>query len=132
MKIEFDIPEEKVNGLHDPGKRELLKRCKKWTEDIIDEAARIESSRNETDEPDITAAIINEATLHERRFPLKRKINWRVKLTQIGAFITTLVTGSLLDTEKFNKTSHVVWFLVFFFLAIASTIYLTFNSEQNG
>lgn len=132
MKIEFDIPDEKVQGLHAPGKTELLKRCKKWTGDILDEASRIEASRNDTDVPDITAAIINEATVHERRFPLKRKGKWWVKLIQIGSFISTLITGSLFDTEKFKETGHVIWFLVFFFLAIASTVYLTFNSEQNG
>ncbi len=86
MKIEFEIPDEKAIGLHDPGKTELLKCCKKWTENILDEATRIETSRNETDVPDVTAAIINEATLYERRFPYKRKKKWWVKLIQLGAF----------------------------------------------
>lgn len=132
MKFEFDVPEEKVNGLHNPGKNELLKRCKKWTEDILDEAARIESSRNETTVQDITAAIINEAISYERRFPYKRKGNLWIKFIQVISFISTLFTGSLLDIEKFKETNHFIWFAIFFFISIASTVYLIFNSEKNG
>lgn len=132
MKIEFDIPDEKVSDLNPNGRTELTRHCKQWTEDIIDEATRIEASRNDGTNTEITAAIISEAATYSKRFPLKHKIKWWIKVIQITAFIFSLIAGSLLDVEKFNETSHVIWFIVTLFIAVATTVYLTFNSEQNG
>lgn len=132
MRIEFEIPDEKVSDLNPNGRTELTRHCKQWTEDIIDEATRIEASRNDGTSTEITAAIINEAATYSKRFPLKRKKNWWIKLIQVTAFITSLIAGSLLDVEKFKETSHVIWFIVTLFIAVATTVYLTFNAEQNG
>ena len=133
MRIEFEIPDEKAQGLHDPGKNELTKHCKKWTEDILDEASRIEADRNETDNIEITAALINEAAFFSKRFPAKKKKKWWVKLIQVVSSISSLVTGSMLNFDKAKvDTSHFVWLLIFFFIAAGTMIYLTFNSEQNG
>lgn len=132
MRIEFDIPDEKVQDLNPNGRTELSRHCKQWTEDIIDEATRIEASRNDGTNNEITAAIISEATTYSKRFPHKSKKKWWVKAIQLVAFMSTLITGSLLDTEKFKETSHVVWFIITLFIAVATTVYLTFNSEQNG
>ena len=132
MRIEFDIPDEKVSDLNPNGRTELTRHCKQWTEDIIDEATRIEASRNDGTNTEITAAIISEAATYSKRFPLKHKKKWGIKLIQITAFISSLIAGSLLDVEKFKETSHVIWFIVTLFIAVATTVYLTFNSEQNG
>ena len=132
MRIEFDIPDEKVSDLNPNGRTELTRHCKQWTEDIIDEATRIEASRNDGTNTEITAAIISEAATYSKRFPLKHKKKWGIKLIQISAFISSLIAGSLLDVEKFKETSHVIWFIVTLFIAVATTVYLTFNSEQNG
>lgn len=131
MRIEFDIPDEKVSDLNPNGQAELTQHCKQWTEDIIDEATRIEASRNDGTNTEITAAIISEAYSYSKRFPIKTKKNWWVKVIQILAFISSLIAGSLLDVEKFKETSHVIWFIVTLFVAVATTVYLTFNSEQN-
>jgi hypothetical protein len=132
MKVEFEIPDEKVSALNPNGKTELSRHCKQWTEEIIDEATRIEASRNDGTNTEITAAIISEAASYSKRFPLKHKKKWWIKVIQIIAFIASLVAGSLLDVEKFKETSHVIWFIVTLFVAVATTVYLTFNSEQNG
>lgn len=132
MKIEFEIPNEKVQDLNSNGRAELTRHCKQWTEDIIDEATRIEASRNDGTSTEITAAIISEAAIYSKRFPIRKKKKWWVKVIQIIAFISSLVAGSLLDIEKFNKTGHVIWFIATLFIAVATTVYLTFNSEQNG
>ena len=131
MKIEFDIPDEKVSDLNPNGSTELTRHCKQWTEDIIDEATRIEASKNDGTNTEITAAIISEAVTYSKRFPIKTKKKWWVKLIQIIAFISSLVAGSLLDVEKFKETSHVIWFIVTISVAVATTVYLTFNPEQN-
>ncbi len=132
MKIEFDIPDEKVQDLNINGRSELTRHCKQWTEDIIDEATRIEASRNDGTSIEITAAIISEAATYSKRFPLKKKIKWWLKAIQVTAFISSLLAGSLLDIEKFKETSHVIWFIATLFVAVATTVYLTFNSEKNG
>lgn len=132
MRIEFEIPDEKVSDLNPNGQTELTRHCKQWTEDIIDEATRIEASRNDGTNTEITAAIISEAATYSKRFPLKHKKKWWIKVIQIAAFISSLIAGSLLDVEKFKETSHVIWFIVTLFIAVATTVYLTFNSEQNG
>jgi hypothetical protein len=132
MKVEFDIPDEKVKNLNYNGQAELAKHCKHWTEEIIDEATRIEASRNDGTSNEITAAIISEAAGYSKRFPLKQKKKWWIKVIQIVAFISSLVAGSLLDIEKFKETNHVIWFIAISFVAVATTVYLTFNSDQNG
>lgn len=132
MKIEFDIPDEKVKDLNINGRSELTRHCKEWTEDIIDEATRIEASRNDGTSTEITAAIISEATTYSKRFSLKKKKKWWIKVIQVTAFVSSLLAGSLLDIEKFKETSHVIWFIATLFIAVATTVYLTFNSEQNG
>jgi len=132
MRIEFDIPDEKVSDLNSNGMFELTRHCKQWTEDIIDEATRIEASRNDGANTEITAAIISEAATYSKRFPIKTKKKWWLKIIQIAAFISSLIAGSLLDVEKFKETNHVIWFIVTLFVAVATTVYLTFNSDQNG
>lgn len=59
-------------------------------------------------------------------------MKWWVKAIQVIAFVSSLIAGSLLDIEKFKETSNVIWFIVTLFIAVATTVYLTFNSEQNG
>lgn len=132
MKIEFDIPDEKVKDLNQNGRTELSRHCKQWTEDIIDEATRIEASRNDGASTEITAAIISEAATYSKRFPIRQRKKWWIKVIQLLAFISSLIAGSLLDTEKFKETSHVVWFIITLFVAVATTVFLTFNSDQNA
>lgn len=132
MKIEFDIPDEKVQDLNANGKAELTRHCKKWTEDIIDESTRIEADRNQNTNTEITAAIISEAASSSKRYPIRKKSSVLNKIIQCVAFVSTLIAGSLLDTEKFKETSHVVWFIITLFVAVGTTVYLTFNSENNG
>lgn len=133
MRIEFDIPDEKVQNLSQNGKTELTRHSKLLTEEIVDEASRIEASRrNPNTNTEVTAAIVNEAAVYSRRFPPKPKKSVLTKIIQLSAFISSLVAGSMLDTDKFKETNHVVWFIVALFVAIGSTVYLTFNNENNG
>lgn len=133
MKIEFDIPDEKVQNLSQNGKIELTQHSKLLTEEIIDEASRIEASRRSPNtNTEITAAIVNEASIYSRRFPPRHEKSVLTKIIQLVAFISSLVAGSMLDTDKFKETNHVVLFIVALFVAIGTTVYLTFNNENNG
>ena len=133
MEIKFEIQEEKVQSLSNNAKAELGILSKKYAEDILDEASRIEESRrNPGAKSEVTATIIKEADIFQKRFSIRKGRPWWVKLIQIVGFVSTLITGSLLDTEKFKDTNHVIWFIITLFLSVAATVYLTFNNDNNG
>lgn len=132
MRIEFEIPDEKVQNFSQEAKTELNKQSNRLAVEIVDEAGRIEASRRlpETNS-EVTQSNVKEAATQPRMFVAK-KSSRKSKIIQIVAFASTLVAGSLLDTEKFKETNHVVWFIVTSFAAIGTTVYLTFNQENNG
>jgi len=133
MDIKFEIQEEKVQNLSSNARSELESLSKKYAEDILDEASRIEASRrNQGAKSEITATIIKEADIFQKRFSIRKNKPWWIKIIQIVGFVATLITGSLLDTDKFKETNHVIWFIVMLFISVATTVYLTFNNENNG
>jgi hypothetical protein len=132
MRIEIDIADEKVQNFSQDAKTEVKKQSTRIIEEIVDEAGRVEASRRLPDtNSEVTQSIVKEAATQPRMI-VARKKSWKFKIIQIAAFGSTLVAGSLLDTEKFKETSHVVWFIVMSFVAIGTTVYLTFNQENNG
>ena len=133
MKIEIEILDEKVQNFSQEAKTELQRQSNRVAEEIVDEAGRIEASRRlpET-KSEVTQSNVKEAATQPRMIVAKKK-SWWTKIIQLVAFISTLFLGSLLDTEKFNTGgNHVFWFIVTSFVAIGTTIYLTFNQENNG
>lgn len=132
MKIEFDITDEKVQNFSLDAKSELTKQSTRIAEEIVDEAGRIEASRRlpETNS-EVTQSNVKEAATQPRMI-VARKKSWKSKIIQIIAFGSSLVAGSLLDTEKFKETNHVIWFIIMSFLAVGTFVYLTFNQDNNG
>lgn len=132
MRIEFDIPDEKVQNFSLDAKAELTRQANRIANEIVDEASRVESSRRlpETNS-EVTQSNVKEVAT-QPRMVLSKKKTVKSKIIQLVAFGSTLVAGSLLDTSKFTETNHVVWFIVMSFLAIGTTVYLTFNQENNG
>ncbi|MDB5202795.1 MAG: hypothetical protein JWQ27_2204 [Ferruginibacter sp.] len=132
MRIEFDIPEEKVQNFSQDARNELNKQASKIADEIVDEAGRIEASRRlpETNS-EVTQSNVKEAATQPRMIVARRK-SWKSRIIQIIAFGSSLVAGSLLDTDKFKETNHVVWFIVMSFLAVGTFVYLTFNQDNNG
>ena len=100
--------------------------------DIVDEASRIEASRRIYDtNSEVTQSNVKEAANQPRMMVIKKK-TWWTKAIQIVSFISSLIMGGLLDTDKFKDISHVIWFIIMTFIAIGTTIYLTFNQDNNG
>lgn len=132
MKLEIDIPEEKVQYFSQDAKTELKEQSIRIALEIADEASRIEEGRRlPTAHSEITQSIVKEAAA-QPRMTVSRKKNYKIKIIQAIAFISTLISGNLLDTSKFTETNHVIWFIVVLFVAIATTIYSIFNQENNG
>lgn len=132
MNIEFEIPDEKVQNFSTDAKTELKNQSCRIAEEIVDEASRIEASRRVPESnSEVTQSNVKEAASQPRMIVAKKK-SWLSKIIQIVAFASTLVAGSLLDTTKFTETNHVIWFIVMSFIAIGTTVYLTFNQDNNG
>lgn len=132
MKLEIDIPDEKVQNFSQEAKTELKKQSNRIAVEITDEASRIEEGRRlpETNS-EITQSNVREAATQPRMI-VARKKSLTSKIIQAVAFISTLIAGNLLDTSKFTETNHVFCFIVVLFVAIGTTVYLTFNQENNG
>ena len=132
MKLEIDIPDEKVQNFSQDAKTELKKQSNRIAIEISDEASRIEEGRRlpETNS-EITQSNVREAAT-QPRMVVARKKSLVSKIIQALAFISTLIAGNLLDTTKFTETNHVIWFIIVLFVAIGTTVYLTFNQDKNG
>ena len=129
MIIKVDIPENKVANFSPRAKKELEKHALRVTEEIIDEASRIEASRRLSDtNSEITQSVVKEAATHPRMY-FSRKKNWGTKIVQFFAFISTFCSGLLFDTDKFNNITVVIWFVVVIFVAITTNVYLIFYQE---
>ncbi len=132
MKIEFDISDDKIVNFSLGAKNELVHQSQRIASDIVDEASRIEASRRIYDtNSEVTQSNVIEAANQPRMMVVKKK-TWWTKVVQIASFISSLIMGSLLDTDKFKDVSHVIWFIIMTFIAIGTTIYVTFNQDNNG
>jgi hypothetical protein len=132
MKIEIDISDDKLQNLSATAKNEVNKIGKQYLEGVLDEASRIEESRRTSNSnPEITAPIINDAVVFAKNFGIKKKKPKRQIFIKIIAFIASIFTGGLFDTDKFKDTFYVILFLIVFLIAIVSTVYLIFNDNYN-
>lgn len=132
MKIEFDISDDKIVNFSLGARNELVHQSQRIVSDIVDEASRIEASRRIYDtSSEVTQSNVKEAANQPRMMVVKKKTLW-TKVVQIASFISSIIMGSLLDTDKFKDTNHVTWFIIMTFIAIGTTIYVTFNQDNNG
>ncbi len=133
MRVEFDISDEATSSFSVGAKSELIRQCCRIAEDIVDESCRIEAARriDEDTESEITPSNVKEAA-NQPKMTITRKRSFTHKFVQFFAFVTSMIAGSLLDTDKFNNLSHVIWFIIMLFLAILTTGYLIFNQDNNG
>ncbi|MFZ6011391.1 MAG: hypothetical protein ACOYXT_13670 [Bacteroidota bacterium] len=132
MKIEIDIPDDKLQNLSATAKDEVGKVSKAYIEEVLDEASRIEESRRTTNSnPEVTAAIISDAVYFAKNFGIRKKKPKKQILLQIISFVSSTVTGGLFDVDEFNDKAYVGLFLFVFLVAIVSTVYLIFNDNSN-
>lgn len=132
MKIEFNISDDKIINFSRGAKAELTRQSNRIAEEIVDEASRIEASRRISDTTsEVTQSNVKEAATQPRMIFTKKK-SWTSKIIQIIAFASSLIAGGLLDIDKFKERSYVICFIIVLFIAIATTVYLIFNQENNG
>lgn len=132
MKIEIDISDDKLQNLSPTAKTEISKVSKSYIEDVLDEASRIEESRRTTTgNPEVTAAIINDAVVFAKNYGIRKRKPKRQIFMQIVAFVASTFTGGLFDTDKFKDAWYVILFLVIFLIAVVATVYLILNDNNN-
>lgn len=131
MEIQIEIKDEKLENLSHSAKEELKTVSRKYLDDILDEASRLEASRNTTSKHEITASIISDAVVFSKKYRVpKQKTSKRI-IGQSIAFILTILTGGLFKTEEFKSTWYVIVFLLVFLVAIIANIYIYFNDMNN-
>jgi hypothetical protein len=131
MKLEIDIEDEKVEHLSPPAESRLKTVVSKYSNDILDEASRIETTRNNGHSPEITATIIDDAVDFNKRFRTRKTNSTSKIIALIIAFISTVLTGGLFKTEKFNEPKYLIPFLVVFLISIIANIYIFLNDNNN-
>ena len=131
MKLEIDIADEKTENLSLTAETKLKIVVEDYTSNVLDEASRIESTRNSGNDPEITASIIDDAVEYSKRFPVRRKKSNKKIWAMIIAFISTVFTGGLFKTEKFNEPEYLFPFLGVFLISVISNIYIFLNDNSN-
>lgn len=132
MKLETDIPDDKLQNLSPTAKSELVKLSKVYIEEVLDEASRIEESRRTSNSnPEITAAIISDAAAFAKSHGIRKRKPKKQIFMQVVAFVSATITGGLFDTSKFQSIIYVVVFLVVFAISVVATLYLILNDGNN-
>jgi hypothetical protein len=132
MKIEIDISDSKLENLSDSANEQLVAISKKHIEDVLDEASRLEASRNNTgNEPEITAAIINDAVEFTRKYRFSKPKTEKKVFFQAIAFIATIFTGGLFKPDEFTDKWYAILFLAVFLVAVIFNIAVYLNDSKN-
>lgn len=132
MEIKIEIPDDKAQNLSVKANEELCTITKKYVENILDEASRLESSmRLSKSNPEITATIINNASsFYEKKYWFYKKKPISV-FVHLGAFFSTLLLGFIFNLNKFTKPIDIVLFLVIFLVCIVLNSYIIFKEKSN-
>ena len=110
----------------------LNEQCTRIAEEILNEAARIEASRREDNAiAEITASDVRGATKYIFRPRRKKSKTIWFKITQTISFVSSMISGSLIDPEKFRDKILLYVFVLTFTIAICTTIYTTFLSDND-
>lgn len=122
MPITIDIKDSDLAGFNDQAKQELKSSIETFSDDLIAEANRIESSLNSTSKgPEITSSIVRDAkVLIRHKISKPQKNGWSI-LLKIGSSVLSLLVGIMYQKEKLQDTGY----LVFYIVTIAFAILLT-------
>lgn len=122
MPINIDITDSDLAGFNDQAKQELKVSVETFSDDLIAEANRIESSINSTSQgPEITSSIVRDAkVLIRHKISRPKKNVWSI-LLKIGASVLSLVAGIMYQKEKLQDTTYLVFYIIIIAIAILLT-----------
>lgn len=119
--MQIDIEERNLSGFNDHAKTALKKSISDFSEELIKESNRIESSRNpSSDSPQVTSGIVNDATVLIRRGLVQPKKKTRVVVCRIISAIFSLLVGIIYDATKLQDKIYMLVFIIVVVIAIIS------------
>ena len=128
LKIEIEIPDEKVECFSNNAKNDIGKYAEKYTLDIISEAERIELSTHEgNSESEITSTHVAQSA---NKFKLNNTVRRKKTFLNVVKAISEIFlffAGILFSTDKFvvNQEFNLWYFILFMFvftIALIATI----------
>jgi hypothetical protein len=123
MPLRIHVPDDDTRYLNSPAVAELESSMRKFSDDLLKEASRLEAaSKTTSGNPEITSSMIRDATLLLRRGYRKPRKDRGLVGAQVVAAVTTLVTGLLADLEKLKDPILMIVFIVFLSIAITATV----------
>lgn len=119
MPLDFSISDDALNGFSHPAKGQLEAAVLDYSEELIEEANRIESGRNTTDGPvEVTQAMVTDAQLLLARGLGTPRRSGRVRLLRIAAAVLSLAAGLMYDKTQLQDSVYVLVFVVVLAAAI--------------
>jgi hypothetical protein len=128
MPVEILIPDAAIVGFNDQAQAKLKEVAGKYSNDIIEEANRLEAGHNTGQgPPEVTSSMVTDADTLLRRGLAQKKKNFGRKILNIGSSVASLGVGILYDKNSLQSAGY----LFLFVIVIAAAILLLTLSTLN-
>lgn len=130
MEIKFEIDNNKVQNFTDGAKNRLSLQAQKYTEDVINEAEKVEELlREDGASPEITENIVFQA-IRRNRTPIKHRRKWGITVIKILSELLLFISGLLFNQEALS--TNIVYFSVFSLVFISALIITIIMHVKDG
>ena len=130
MPINIDIEEPDLDGFNDQAITELRESILSFSNDLIAESNRLESSVNTTSNgPEITSSIVRDAKVLLRHKISKPKKSKQKIVIKLGASILSLTVGIMYDKELLQNGFYLILYIFVIGVAILLTTLTVINEE---
>lgn len=128
MKIYLHLSNEKTKNLTDGAEQQLELLLKKYANDLLDEATRIEiANRTKGVKPEITGTFISEANNFQRYYKYTKSKSKSLKILDITRMVFTLLTGWFFDFDNFSNYRYTIFMVILITVTVVLNTYLYFN-----
>ncbi|MCK4411174.1 hypothetical protein KAV67_02715 [Candidatus Bipolaricaulota bacterium] len=126
MSFEVDIPDDQLEYLGEAATEELRGVVKRFTVDVLDEAARLEANARTADrDPEVTSSNVHDASLILRKGLLARKQGRHIRIASGVGVVSGFLVGLLAEYDKLSAdVGWLVGFLVLVTTAITAVVYV--------
>lgn len=130
MEIKFEIDNNKVQNFTDGAKNRLSLQAQKYTEDVINEAEKVEELLRENGaSPEITENIVFQA-IRRNRTPIKHRRKWGITIIKILSELLLFISGLMFNQEALS--TNIVYFSVFSLVFISALIITIIMHVKDG
>jgi hypothetical protein len=131
MPININIEDTDVDGFNEQAKTEFKDSVLEFSNDLIAESNRLESSINtSTNGPEITSSIVRDAKVLLRHKISKPKRSNKTIALKICSSLSSLIVGIMYDKEKLQNGVYLIFYIIVIALAITLTTITIFKEES--